>query len=74
MKYQDVQIGAAYLTGSVRVSTAFGPRTTRGKVRVTGRATIGFKVTWLMRDGTERKEKGLPKCLKARQLLAKVPA
>jgi hypothetical protein len=67
----EVRVGREYLTRGVRTTGLF-PRVTRGHVRVTAESGSGFRVVWLMRDGSERTERGLPRVLRAAQLLTEV--
>lgn len=80
MRHQDIEVGAEYLTRDVRrVSRSYRRLDlTRGHVRVeegpmlTRRGERRWKVTWLMRNGTERTDPTLPRWLTARRFLVEV--
>lgn len=72
MKNTEIRVGGHYLTRSVRRRTIFGVRRTRGEVEVLARVGEILYVKWLMIDGSERVEHGLPACMTARQLAARV--
>jgi hypothetical protein len=73
VKIWQVRTGSKYFTKSVTIQGRLGdPRRTRGLVRVDSMEGTTCCVTWLMRDGTIRKETGLPAQLPTSKLLVEV--
>jgi hypothetical protein len=73
VRASEIEVDGVYLTRGIEVAGLFGPKTTRGSVRVLERRQSGaLHVQWLMADGSPRTGLGLPSVLKPRDLVARV--